>query len=477
MCRALIKAVLLPILLVLGTQGCSRDSALQPWHTEKLSGEFTAEMAEKQVRNFAEYQALEQRLFQQLNDKIYARPASQTVSVLSRYRPGSNADPRRRQPNWNRSFEFTSEQPVGGVLLLHGMSDSPYSLRAAGLALNRHGYHVIGLRLPGHGTVPSGLRHVHWRDMSAAVNLAVTHLSAVLGDKPLHFVGYSTGASLALEYAIRGINDSSLTTPASLVLLSPAIRIHPVSALASLKDGLSVLPGLDGLAYLSIMEEFDPYKYNSFATNAAAQVHQVTRHVDQRLSELDMEAKKHLPPILVFKSAVDSTVSTEAVVDNLLKRLPAGRNELVLFDINRHAKIKSTLLVEDPGPITTRLVADANLPFAVTIVGNQNAGTNRIAVRHKMENTARTSDSSDLSLSWPGNVVSLSHIALPFPPDDPLYGRQPPTTDEFIYLGNLAFHGERGLLRIPADWLLRMRYNPFYAYLEQRMLQWLASNG
>jgi hypothetical protein len=29
----------------------------------------------------------------------------------------------------------------------------------------------------------------------------------------------------------------------------------------------------------------------------------------------------------------------------------------------------------------------------------------------------------------------------------------------------ISFHGERSLLRIPADWLLRMRYNPFYACL------------
>jgi len=60
----------------------------------------------------------------------------------------------------------------------------------------------------------------------------------------------------------------------------------------------------------------------------------------------------------VLKSTVDSTVTTDAVVDNLLMRLPAGRNELVLFDINRNAAIKSTLLVSNPGPLTSSLGYD-----------------------------------------------------------------------------------------------------------------------
>ena len=42
-----------------------------------------------------------------------------------------------------------------------------------------------------------------------------------------------------------------------------------------------------------------------------------------------------------------------------------------------------------------------------------------------------------------------------------------------VFLGDLAIKGERGLLKIPGEWLLRMRYNPFYSYLQTRVLQWL----
>jgi len=59
--------------------------------------------------------------------------------------------------NWNRSFVLPQEEPALGVLLLHGLSDSPYSLKALGERLNGQGAMVLGLRIPGHGTAPSGL--------------------------------------------------------------------------------------------------------------------------------------------------------------------------------------------------------------------------------------------------------------------------------------------------------------------------------
>ena len=306
---------LIVAVFVIGTQGCSSGSALMPWHTEKLTKEFTERMLGDQVRSFEDYLALEQRLFKQLDEKIYTNTATGPAHALERYSAGSLADPRRNEPDWNMSFEFNVTAPVGGVLLLHGMSDSPYSLRALGKTLNQRGYQVIGLRLPGHGTAPSGLKHVTWQDMAAAVELAMAHLANRLGSKPIHMVGYSTGAPLALDFTLKAIEEDLLPIPASLVLISPAIRVHPTGALAGFKNTMAVLPGLGGLAYLNIMDEFDPYKYNSFATNAGAQVHRLTRNVDQRMQVLaqDPAAVDKLPPILVLKSTVDSTVTTDAV--------------------------------------------------------------------------------------------------------------------------------------------------------------------
>ena len=456
--------------------GCSSTPPLKIWHTEALTEEFAAgRLEDRSVSSFDDYLELEDKLFEQLDEKIYSKTETGPSHVLERYSSGSLADPRRQPINWNRSYELTSDQAAGGVLLLHGMSDSPYSLHTLGVELNRQGYHVIGLRSPGHGTAPSGLRHVKWPDMTAAVRLAMAHLFAELGSRPVHIIGYSTGATLALNYTIDELEAGELSIPASLILISPAIRVHPAGAAAGFKNSLGALPGLGNLAYLSIMDEFDPYKYNSFATNAGAQVHRLTRDVDRRVQALAQNPAtvNRLPPVLVLKSTVDATVTTEAVVDNLLMQLPPGRNELILFDINRHAAVKATLLVADPGPLTNRIMADPNLPFAVTFITNESAHSTKVVARRKASYSLEKTDSEDLGVSWPRNVVSLSHVALPFSPEDPLYGHQPPAAGDMVFLGNLAFKGERGLLRIPGTWLLRQRYNPFYSYMQTRIIQWL----
>lgn len=74
-------------------------------------------------------------------------------------------------------------------------------------------------------------------------------------------------------------------------------------------------------------------------------------------------------------------------------------------------------------------------------------------------------------------MLSLSHVALPIAPDDPLYGQRAPNNEEFIFLGQMAIQGERDLLQIPTDWMLRLRYNPFYDYLEKRALEWVENTG
>jgi len=456
--------------------GCSSSPPLEVWHTAKLNEEFTADLLNDEISNFNEYIELEDILFKQLDKKVYSKTGTGPGQVLNRYSAGSAADPRSLHPDWNRSFELGGNGK-GGVLLLHGMSDSPYSLRALGEALNREGYHVIGLRLPGHGTAPSGLKYVRWQDMSAAVSLAMEQLYSELGSASgsLHIIGYSTGASLALDFTLKALDRNHARMPDSLVLISPAIRVHGTARLAGFKGGLSALPGLENLAWLTVMDEFDPYKYNSFATNAGSQVHRVTVDVDRRIRALanNPVAAEGFPPVLVLKSTVDATVTTDAVVDNLLSRLPVDRNELVLFDINRQAAIKSTLLVSDPGPLTNRLLADSGLPFAVTFITNENPYSNAVEARYKAPHSAEPLSSDLLGLEWPRGVVSLSHVALPMPPDDPLYGQFPPASQEHIFLGDLALKGERGLLKIPENWLLRMRYNPFYSYLEERVLSWV----
>ena len=459
------------ILICLSACGGNRPP-LESWHTVNLSAEYSSGKAD-QVKTFEAYLQLEDELFDQMAQSIYAPSPTGKGFLLFRYSSGSAADPGIRKPNWNRSFELAVDDPIGGIVLLHGMSDSPYSLRALGETLHQRNYWVIGPRMPGHGTTPAGLKKITWEDMADIVRLAVNHLAAKVGSKPIHIVGYSTGAPLALNFTLDALEGNAEPIPSSLVLISPAIGIHPLAGLARLKNGLSYLPGLGRMAWVSIQPEFDPYKYNSFATNAGTQVHRLTRSVGQRIARWPGSAsKQEFPPTLVFQSTVDATVSTPAVVDRLLKPLGTYTHELVLFDINRFAA-KSMLMINDPGPVSASLMADDTLPFAIKLVTNQNPETVQVGTRHKDPFSEPRTDTELLDLVWPAGVVSLSHVALPFSPNDPLYGRYPPEDNDRLYLGNIALQGERGLLNISYEWLFRLRHNPFYDFLEQQTLQWI----
>ncbi len=463
-------AALIPTLcVVLCLTGCDRGQ-LMPWHEELLETEFSLEDT-PDIDSFEEYLALENAVFTELNQRFYAASETGPEHAMMRYSKGSLADPGQRQPNWNRSFELPSDAAVGGVLLLHGMSDAPYSLRALGESLQRRGYYVVGLRMPGHGTLPSGMLYLQWQDMAAVVRLGMLHLAQRVPGLPLHIIGYSTGAPLALDYTLQAQQDTTLPAAAKLVLISPAIGVSPAAALAQWSRRLSLLPGLHPLAWLDIQPEFDPYKYNSFTTNAAEQVFKLTQSVTNRIADRS-DAERPLPPMLIFKSTVDATVSNDAVVDRLLLKLAPQRHELVVFDINRFAAT-TILLRTDPGPFTTRLIANQQLPFTFTLVANSNADSRSVAAYTKAPYTTAVQRTEPLEQDWPRGVFSLSHVALPFPPDDPLYGAQAPADTKQLFLGQQALQGERGVLTIPENFLLRLRHNPFYAYEEARILNWL----
>ena len=117
------------------------------------------------------------------------------------------------------------------------------------------------------------------------------------------------------------------------------------------------------------------------------------------------------------------------------------------------------------------------MPFAITLITNENAQTTNVISKYKKPFSLEVSDTREHGVSWPPGVISLSHVALPIAPDDPLYGRRAPDNEDFIFLGQLAIQGERGLLQIPDDWMLRLRYNPFYGYIERRTLEWVDESG
>jgi alpha-beta hydrolase superfamily lysophospholipase len=442
---------------------------LSVWHLAELDEEFTGG---SDVSSFKDYLLLEDRLFKQLDELVYAKIEQDASNQTDRYSRGSLSDPERWPQNWNRSYEMPVDSPKASALLLHGMSDSPYSLHNMAKKLHQTGVHVVGLRIPGHGTAPSGLLHVTWQDMAAAVQIAMRHVAERAHGQPVYIVGYSNGAALAVNYALDAVADSSLPPADRLVLFSPEIGISKAAAFAVWQARLGVLLGLNKLVWNSLLPEYDPYKYGSFAINAADVAYRLTDQIQQQITMLGKQDKlNNVPPILAFSSIVDATVLAPALIQNLFDRLPAGVNELVLFDINRVAQMEP-LMKWNPKAMLSALQSNPGDTFALSLVTNKNVHSLDVMLASGQAGTDDTVD-TDLGLSWPRGVYSLSHVALPFPPDDPLYGGQSLGTSPGIHLGDIAMRGERGVLRIPASEMLRIRWNPFYSFAEHKTLKFL----
>ena len=457
------------VLLFLFVMDLQKRPDLNVWHKAKLESEFTAK---SKLSNFQEYLALEEKLFKQLDELVYNRIQPEDRSIINRYNKGSMADPGNWSTNWNRTFEFTADSPKAGILLLHGLSDSPYSMRSLGQRLHKAGAQVLGLRVPGHGTAPSGLVSVKWEDMAAAVPLAMRHLQNKVDGRPLYIVGYSNGGALAVRYALETLDDKTLPTVDRLVLLSPEIGVIKAAALAVWQARLGHLLGLQKLEWTDILPEYEPFKYGSFAVNGGDLSHRLTAVNKTRLTELKgTEKLKQFPPVLAFQSAVDKTVSMRAVVEVLFKQLPPGGHELMLFDINR-SKDLEMVLKTDPKTYIDSLFKDSSLPFTLSFFTHTTNQTGRIVIHNKEAGQSAVNETFP-NLKWPEHVYSLSHVALPFPPDDPIYGGNVSSDLPGIQLGNLAMRGERDTLQIPASTMLRMRWNPFYDFMENRMLEFL----
>lgn len=443
---------------------------LARWHTKHLDEEFTASSP---VTSFEQYLALEDRLFAQLEREVYADAPAEDLVPINRYYNGSLADPARWPKNWNRSFELTATEPRAGALLLHGMSDSPYSVRSLGQALHDNGATVLGMRVPGHGTAPSGLVNVEWQDMAAAVELAMQHLRERVGGRPLYIVGYSNGGALAVLYTLSSLADPSLPEVRGLVLLSPEIGITRLAALAAWQERLGHVLGLQKLSWNSIKPEYDPFQYKSFALNAGKQAYLITGEIQSRLSRLAGSGElARFPPLLAFQSVVDATVSAPALVTGLFERLGPGDHELVAFDLNAVSQVEE-LLKGSPQAAVRALFERSDLSFTISLVTNESEESREVVLRRRAVGGGPVTEAA-LGLAWPANVYSLAHIALPFPPDDPVYGGPDAAPSPGIQIGNLVLRGEHGVLQIqPAD-ILRMHWNPFHSFVVRRMLEFMS---
>jgi alpha-beta hydrolase superfamily lysophospholipase len=422
----------------------------------------------------ADYLRREDATFLEARREVSSRLRWEDRTRANRYFEASPLNSSHFVRDWNRTFELVPARVRGGALLIHGLTDSPYSMRRVARIFQESRFYALCLRMPGHGTVPGALVDVTWEDWIAAVRLGVRHVRTRIGQgKPLYIIGYSSGGSLAVRYALDALDDPALPRPDRMLLLSPMVGVTPLAGLARAVSSLGWVPYFEKSRWLEIAPEYIPFKYNSFPANAAHQTFRLTRAVDRGMESATRSGRlSRLPPILAFQSLVDFTVSTDAVVRRLFDRLPEDGSELVIFDRNREADLR-TLQPAGAEEAMLRLLPRRARRYAITIVTNATPETREvIARRTPAKETAAREEA--IGLSWPAQTYSLSHVALPFAKDDPLYGTQPDPEEFFgVRLGILSPHGERAGLIVGMDQVMRLMCNPFFPYLERRVLEWI----
>ena len=469
--RLAVAIVLVWATLVVGAAfgARSRLPDLKPWHRLVPKAELKATDLGAST-TLADYLKREDETFAEAKREIGARLAPEDRVVSNRYFGGSPLDPDALPKNWNRTFELVPEEVHGGVLLVHGLTDSPYSVRALAETYRASGFYALALRMPGHGTVPGALTEATWEDWLAAVRLGARHVRSRIGGKaPLHFVGYSNGGALVLSHALEALDDPKLPKADRLVLVSPMIGVTPFAVLARTVSRLGAIPYFEKAKWTDVLPEYNPYKYNSFPANAGWQTWDLTSRLEGQLKKLsDAGRAGELPKILTFQSLVDATVSTPALVDRLFARLTTEGSELVLFDVSRTSNLKP-FLKPDSEALLSRILGDKGRKYVLTVVANASSATREVVARRFRPGVAEP-EATSLGLSWPADVYSLSHIALPFRPDDPLFGIEPAAGDPgAIRLGALAPRGEKSTLVVPEDVLMRISSNPFFPYVEARV--------
>jgi alpha-beta hydrolase superfamily lysophospholipase len=278
-----------------------------------------------------------------------------------------------------------------------------------------------------------------------------------------------------MKYTLDAIDDDRLARPDRVILLSPMIGITSFARFVGLAALPALLPAFAKAAWLGIVPEFNPFKYNSFPVNGARQSYRATVALQDRIARAAREGRlANLPPILTFQSVVDFTVSTPAVISRLYARLPVNGSELVLFDINR-AAVVSPLLRDAAETALSRILPAPPRDYRTVVITNEALGTYKVLER-TIEAGATSEQDRALGLAFPSGIFSLSHVALPFPLSDSLYGMEPDDGEDFgIHLGAIAPRGERGVLIVNLDALLRASSNPFFPYVQERIDQIIAS--
>lgn len=212
---------------------------------------------------------------------------------------------------------FSHDGKDVAVLLCHGFTGTPQSLRGWAEHLAAEGFTVRLPRLPGHGTTWPELNRTRWPDWYAAVEtellaLASNHETVVVG-------GLSMGGALALRLAQR---HPDLVD--GLMLVNPAVRLTDprLRAVPLLRH---FIPSTAGIASDIRMAGSTELAYDRTPLQALHSSIQMYAEIEGALPQVST-------PILMMRSAVDHVVPTSSPTRVLDRVSSADVTDILLHD-------------------------------------------------------------------------------------------------------------------------------------------------
>jgi esterase/lipase len=312
-----------------------------------------------------------------------------------------------------------------GVLLTHGLSDSPYFMRHLAAFFQQNGFRVMAILLPGHGTQPGDLLDIKWQEWARAVAYGADRLAEEADE--VFLAGYSAGATLSVYQSLR---DKRVH---GLFLFSPAFQVSPRAAFASLHKSYSWLipPG----KWLDIKPDHDIYKYESFPKNAASQIYALTRKLESQLRQHALDI-----PVFAAASEDDMTVNASATIE--------------FFTRAHHPSSKLVLFTTDPAKHLPGVPAE-KLELVNSVMPEQNI----ISSAH----TSIVLPDDDAHYGVPGEYSNCAHY---YPDDMEKYSACMARAARIL-------QGEITERNLKAGILRRLMYNPNFAALKVSMRQFI----
>jgi carboxylesterase len=207
---------------------------------------------------------------------------------------------------------FSHEGGTTGVLLCHGFTGCPQSLRPWAEYLAEAGLSVSLPRLPGHGSTWQEMARTRWEDWYAEVDRSFDQLRAHADE--IFVMGLSMGGCLALRLAeLRGSAISGL------VLVNPSVTAD--TRLFALAPVLKLfVPSLKGIVSDIKSEHATELGYKRIPVKAAATLPRLWRITQAQLGKVTQ-------PVLIYLSTTDHVVGP-ASIRLLRAALPEGQLEV-----------------------------------------------------------------------------------------------------------------------------------------------------